>query len=293
MAPLLHCASGVRVEVTQIPHPAGSGALGIQRAASPRMQPIEHQVSADIASRSTALRLAREHGFRVRSSCHPAKAVPGDFVEVSWAQDRLIVVIGDACGNGAPAYALARQIRPTLLELLRTNPTPIRLFERLNAALYSLIADHLFITAECCCFDLSARTLTVANAGHVPVVLGPKQDQPYLVGHATAPPLGMFPTLACGATTVPFGPGDAMLVMTDGFVEAFEGYDARLFEMRRLLSLVGRGSRDTLHDRVLTEVVRQNLVPNDDATLVTVNFSPDTPPRSSRLDQPWALAAQA
>jgi sigma-B regulation protein RsbU (phosphoserine phosphatase) len=89
--------------------------------------------------------------------------------------------------------------------------------------------------------------------------------------------------LPCEQVRLEFGPGDALLLYTDGVTEA-RG-PSGMFGHERLVSSVMRGDRrgPELLDGILTEVIdfSGSSTHQDDITLLTLDVAAPEPPRAS------------
>lgn len=166
---------------------------------------------------------------------------------------RLAVVIGDACGRGREAAALLPGVFRRLQEGAVEVGKPSDLLSDLNRALTGELSSDRFITGAALEIDGQARTVTVANAGHVPAVLRRASGEVEIVGHASGPPLGILENARYFDETYSIGSGDVMVLMTDGVLEAVE---TDLAGMPILAALVaqGLGSSGAVHGRLLAQL---------------------------------------
>jgi serine phosphatase RsbU (regulator of sigma subunit) len=167
----------------------------------------------------------------------PAYEVGGDFYTYLAQDDsRMAVAIGDISGKGVGAalmMALASSTveahgraasRPhDLLTVLNTHLAPRLKANRMNAALLYLM------------FDLPQRTMCVANAGMIAPLLI-RNGRPQLIETAGLP-LGAFAGARYADTEVRLEPGDLILLVSDGIVEA-RAPDGALFGFERLEELL-------------------------------------------------------
>src|SRR5262249_35059930 len=94
-------------------------------------------------------------------------------------------------------------------------------------------------------------------------------------------PLGLFEDKTYEEADVPFQPGDALLLFSDGIPDAVDSFDREYGEERLdvLWKAVGQGpAADTL-DHIYRDVVRHRglAAQNDDLTLVVVSPAAGTP----------------
>ena len=151
--------------------------------------------------------------------------VGGDFFDVfRLASNDWGIVLGDACGKGARPASLAALARWTIRasSVYQFNPSDV--LPDVNAVLLAdneAGRDDQFCTAVFSRLELDTcgAWLTLASAGHPLPVLVRRAGRVEVRGHATLP-LGMFDTIAPVDERVGLGPGDALVLYTDGITEA-------------------------------------------------------------------------
>ena len=213
------------------------------------------------------------NGFAVSAACHPAHKVGGDFYAVLRAEEqRLAVLMGDACGKGARAARIAALVRRELPDLVRCFEGPAALLGQLNARLCGELADDAFATAAC--FELSAtdRTLTVANAGHVPLFLLRAASGRVFRAGTPSVPLGMFRGVQYSAETTLVSADNRVVLVTDGVLDALDDdpLGGRLAELVANAPL----EAELVTRLVLDEVARCPRPSSDDLSVMCVSLPP-------------------
>jgi serine phosphatase RsbU (regulator of sigma subunit) len=183
-------------------------AAGLQETLLPPLLPkVDH---ADIATR---YRAAGE-----------ASLIGGDFYDVFPSSDgRWVAAIGDVCGVGPEAAAVTGIARYTLRAVGREDPRPTHALAALNAAILSRTVDNRFCTAVTLCIEPSARSgLTVAwsNAGHPPPLVLRDDGAVEVLDERLGPLLGVLSEVEFKEATVELEGGDALILYTDGVIEA-------------------------------------------------------------------------
>ena len=193
--------------------------------------------------------------------------VGGDWYDaVRTPNDTVAVVVGDVMGRGVAAATTMIRVRAGIRGLLTVDPSPEVLLTHADVML-DRDAPEQFVTAVAMLVDPRARTLTVSNAGHVPVVVVAPDGSARQVG-STGLPLGLPERRMRTADKVALESGSVVLMVTDGVVEG-RGFDvdegiarlttqAQQFAQAPLDVLVGQIA--TLADRSL----------RDDVTVVAV-----------------------
>ncbi|WP_433046934.1 PP2C family protein-serine/threonine phosphatase [Dactylosporangium sp. CS-033363] len=175
----------------------------------------------------------------------PSLDVGGDFYDaVPLPGGAVALVIGDVCGRGAEAAGRTALARHTLRALLESGAGAPRALQRLNRALLDEDEDGAFCTAlvvEARLCDGRAE-LRIVNAGHPPPVLVRASGEVEELG-VHGPLLGVIPDAELEPVLVEAGDADAVLLYTDGLVEARR--DRELFGAERVRdALAGAGAAD-------------------------------------------------
>jgi hypothetical protein len=149
-------------------------------------------------------------GFEVESIYSPATEVGGDFFHVQSTGDGgLLVVIGDVAGKGLKA---AMNVSMLMGALRRTpDQSPAKILESLNRV---LTGSDSFTTCQAAWFGANGE-LVLANAGHLPPYLNSQE-----IALPGALPLGVLPDSRYEEVRLYLHPGDRVLLMSDGVVEA-------------------------------------------------------------------------
>jgi phosphoserine phosphatase RsbU/P len=149
-------------------------------------------------------------GFEVDSIYNPANEVGGDFYHVeSTADGGLLVVIGDVAGKGLKAAMSVSMLMGALRRTPDQNPSKI--LESLNRV---LVGSESFTTCQAAWFGSNGE-LVIANAGHLPPYLNSQEID--LPGGL---PLGVLPDVTYEEVRLYLHPGDRILLLSDGVVEA-------------------------------------------------------------------------
>jgi serine phosphatase RsbU (regulator of sigma subunit) len=151
----------------------------------------------------------------------PALGVGGDFYSLRYlGSGRVSIAIGDVAGCGVSAALVMARIASDLQRALGAGEAPSAVLARVSGGLADAGAET-FVTASCLRLDTSARTMTVANAGHLPIVVRRPSGDVFTCGGATGTPLGIEP---CGYAeeVIALHAGDLLLLATDGLIEALD-----------------------------------------------------------------------
>ncbi|MFJ9352520.1 PP2C family protein-serine/threonine phosphatase [Streptomyces sp. NPDC101237] len=146
--------------------------------------------------------------------------VGGDFYDLFRTHgENFAAVLGDVCGKGVKAAQVSSMARYTIRADAAETGSPADLLTRLNAAMLAQNAPR-FLTAVYVAFH---RTLvgaagTITLAGHPPALVRRADGQVRQLG-AAGTLLGVMPELRLTDTPFQLGPGDLLLLYTDGAIE--------------------------------------------------------------------------
>jgi phosphoserine phosphatase RsbU/P len=175
----------------------------------------------------------------------------GDWVDtVALPGGRLGVAVGDAAGHGAAAAAHARRLRRLLRAGLVAGWEPAAVVRRAVDGLGD--TGEMFASAFVAVLDPAAGLLRYANAGHPEPLHLSRAGRGAVAGAVrvgSLPPTGpLLCDLFAGqdawtATTVRFGPGDLLLIYTDGLTEARDTTGAPFGPDRLVAEVTARTGR--------------------------------------------------
>ena len=210
----------------------------------------------------------------------PASEVGGDYFEHFKITDSVLaVVIGDVAGHGMASGLVLSGVRSGLY-LLRENLTsPVEVLERLNRLVRETAPSRMFVTLQIAVLNAESRRLTVANAGHPPLVrLDSSTGKAGLLG-TSGLPLGTQLEPEFTIAEKPLEPGDVLAFHTDGVLEVSDLHEECFGEarLRREVERTGRrSSARQIRDSILNEISRfkGDVSQADDLTLVVARFKP-------------------
>ena len=144
--------------------------------------------------------------------------VGGDFYDaIPLDGNGLALFIGDVMGRGVQAAATMAQISAALRTLVAVDPTPRAVLSRLDLLFGRFPSDQL-VTVAYAVADPQQDRLTIASAGHPPPLLVDADGHGEFVDGASGLILGAGGTKRT-QTTLPFLPGQTLVLFTDGLIE--------------------------------------------------------------------------
>jgi len=225
-------------------------------------------------------------GISLEGHCEPAREVGGDYYDfLPLDHERMGILIADVAGKGTSAALYMAELKGLILSLSQLHESPRQLLIDANRIISKHLDARSFITMTYAVVDVERRTLTVARAGHCPLVFvlgphassrAPQSVQPDGMVLGLAFDTGDMFSRVLEEVTLPLGRGDLFLLYTDGISEAMnvEGDcfgDARLADLAREHADLTSGE---LRERVLGEVHRfvGAAAQHDDMTMVLVKI---------------------
>ena len=141
--------------------------------------------------------------------------------------------------------------------------------------------DFIFIDRQHALFSLETGALRIASAGHPPPVLVSATGEASLIEIAAAPPLGTLPYPTHQDVETSLGPGETILMYTDGLIERRgESLVVGLERLREMAGVVA--SAEELCQRVIDGLVPA-LGSADDVAVVALRNAPIGPDMRLRL----------
>jgi sigma-B regulation protein RsbU (phosphoserine phosphatase) len=212
-----------------------------------------------------------------------ANQVGGDFYDLFPVDDGWIVVIGDVTGKGPDAAAITSLARYTIRTAALYERDPAGIMQRLNHALLAEDEHRQMCTAVCLKVMPGSAGAPVAVrfvcAGHPPPFLVRAPGQLEELCRA-GPLLGAFGEAAWDAADVELGPGDGIVLYTDGVTDA-RGAGGRFGQQRleQVLREVAGNDADAIAEALDVRLLDFQQGPQRDDVAVLV-LRADSGPRA-------------
>jgi len=217
-------------------------------------------------------------GLAISAQMLPAEIVGGDYYDIIPVEDGCWLAIGDVAGHGLAAGVIMLMIQSAVQSLVRLSPraSPRDLVCALNGALFENIQNRMKRDEHVtfCLARYSADGRLVLAGAHESILICRESGQfDEIIPQGTW--LGIIEDVSSVTpeTVLHLGPGDLMLLFSDGIIEADDGKGARfgIDRLRKLLVANRERSpqdvRNTIVDAVLAWGGR---MPDDDVTLLVI-----------------------
>lgn len=162
-------------------------------------------------------------GIDIAATCVPATEgveVGGDFYDVFSSPGGWAAAIGDVCGKGEEAAAVAAMARHTIRTLAHWEADPVAVLKRANEVICGQTDTDRFVTA--CALQLrrsgKSVAVSVGSSGHPGGVLIRRDGRTRTLGGGGYP-LGLFEDTEAEGENVRLDPGDTLVLYSDGVTD--------------------------------------------------------------------------
>jgi sigma-B regulation protein RsbU (phosphoserine phosphatase) len=213
-------------------------------------------------------------GYDIAGLSLPTFDIGGDYYDyIPLPEGGLGLVVADVAGKGIPAALIMSTFRALLRTCVRRGQAISQAVAEVNALLVESIGLPAFVTSVYGVLEPRTGRFTYANCGHnAPLVVRADGTTDQL--HSSGPFLGVFGGATYVEREVLVGPGDVLVLYTDGVVE-LEREGGEEFGTSRLVSVIDGArhlqSSDVIHATLAaTRDFRGAGAYEDDFTLVVV-----------------------
>lgn len=213
------------------------------------------QLVADAKDAETQMQIARDIQFRLfpenprqskayscAGDCRPADLTSGDYYDfISCPDGSQLMIVADVSGHGIGPALLMAETRAYARALLSKNEDLTTALLELNSFISRDVSDGRFVTFFVCRFDAGDSTLQYVGAGHEAQLIRASGESQRL--RASTFPLGLGESMmAPFQETLHLNPGDTVLIVTDGLIEA-QAPSREIFGWKRLEKLVEKNDQ--------------------------------------------------
>ena len=243
----------------------------------------ELELAARIQANLFPSALPHLNGYAMAAHNRPARRCGGDYYDVitTVAPDggaRLLLCVADVSGKGLPASLVMSNMQATLRALLGRTASLPALADQASALLYAATTPEKYVTAAFVDLDPSSGTLKFVGAGHVDTLVVRHSGEAVMLV-STGTPLGLLqPGLPFGESELTLGPGDLLVLYSDGVTEAQNAAEEE-YGSERLLEVVRAAAAerpDAMIARILESIdaFAGDAPQFDDITLLVLTRAP-------------------
>lgn len=259
----------------------GLAMANLQRA---HLHERQRRLEADLSAARDAQRRimppekGRVGSVRYAMRSRPGRVVAGDLFDLFKVDEsRVAFMLGDVTGKGMGAALVMAMAQSHL----HASMLECRDLERATTALNSYLAKHSaeneFVSLIVGLINASDGKVSIIDAGHGYAMRVPAQGPPCLIEAEGGLVAGVDPTYQYAAEWLECGPGDRLVVFSDGVVEQPNAEGEQFGMQRAIEALTGSTCCDEDADRIFDAVRAfadsESLA--DDVTVVSIELNPE------------------
>ncbi len=158
-------------------------------------------------------------GWELAGSSRLCSAVGADYYDFSLDDGGLLLALGDVAGKGLGAALLMASLRAAVRARWREGEPLGQVLAKVNEILLQTVPPNRFATLFLARADTATGEVVWVNAGHAAPLVA-RSEGSHEVLEATGTILGVFPDISWAERRTRLGPGDVLVLLSDGVVEA-------------------------------------------------------------------------
>jgi sigma-B regulation protein RsbU (phosphoserine phosphatase) len=256
---------------------------GVQQELSKAYRTLddEFQVLANLQRSLLPHPLPTVDSYEFSAHYSPSSRASGDYYDfIPLTKMHMGILVADVSGHGAAASMVMAIMRVVMRAFAQELLSPGGALSVVNNVLVQHVPSDQFATAFYGVLNLRSNKFVYSSAGHNPPLLFRAESKTVEeLPNTGGVPLKILPDVRYEESEVQLGPGDHLLLYTDGLTEAFAP-DREMFGEKALSDLVARYGVEppdvlvqeiwrSLHAFVRTEPF------HDDVTLVSIRRKPE------------------
>jgi hypothetical protein len=226
-------------------------------------QRLQHEleIAREVQMSFLPVQMPEFKGLTIAAKCAPALEVGGDYYDfIDLGGQKIGVAIGDVSGKGTQAAFYMTLTKGFLKAVAQTSLSSADVLIKVNRLFFENAKRNIFISMVYGIFDLNKNMLTLARAGHNPVIMHKRQSGEIQTIQSNGLALGLdkgqkFEQLI-NDVHIPFQRGDVFLFYTDGLTEAMNKANEEFGEERlfKTTSLITQQPADEIMGGIYREI---------------------------------------
>lgn len=219
------------------------------RAAETRAELSQLTKELEVANRIQQRLMPTEplviEGYEIAGWNRPASQTGGDYYDwMAVDEHQTAIVIGDVTGHGVGPALLMAVCRAYARATLPNGGLHASM-TKLNALLAKDMDDGRFITFAAAVLDRRSGEIDLLSAGHGPIVMLHRKSGKTETMESSGMPLGVMDEADFEQPgSVTLQPGDVLMLVTDGFVEAIDPESGKQYGTERLERFIAEHQGD-------------------------------------------------
>jgi phosphoserine phosphatase RsbU/P len=202
----------------------------------------------------------------------PAKVVSGDFYNFNDLGDgKYGFGVADVSGKGIKSSLLMSKASSLYSCLSKTNFSPASLLTQLNNEICETISRGMFVTMLIGTYDIEAKELLLASAGHEPPIMLNNKNE-FSNFNEAGPPLGIVPKTKYLEYKINFDQS-SMYIFTDGITEIknSQGEELGSLGFQNYITKYKDKPNNERLKLIIDDVLSSKYIQKDDLTIVVLD----------------------
>lgn len=213
--------------------------------------------------------------FSIAGQLVPAYEVGGDLFDYCVEPNELLLYVTDAMGHGLQSAMLGTLANGALRNARRTGLSLADQVRSADRVLHGQYGGERFVTAIAISLDLATGRGRAVNAGH-PELYVLRDERIQTIALEPQLPMGMFEATEYYEQAFDLHPGDRLIVVSDGVLDAPAAADGESYGQQRLEGAI-LATATAAADEAVRQLVRllqeyQGFEVKDDATVLCVDW---------------------
>lgn len=238
----------------------------------------ELSVGSDIQRRIIPKTMPAIPGITLFGNMRPASEIGGDsFDIVQTPQGNHYIYVGDVTGHGVPAALIMMMVNTIIRTFSETYASGYDLIVNTNRILKQRIEPRRFMTCVLLRWNAQEQKLYYTGAGHEHILIFRKNQNACEVRQTGGIALGMIADISkiVKEESIPFEPGDTVVLYSDGIIEA-KNMTGEMFGLGRLKAAVEQYAATSTPEELFTNISKDfgifvgEQIQEDDITLIAL-----------------------